>query len=520
MAIAESKEMRLATVGTPIFPIKGKYRRVRRQCGAIAAAALVVAGCTDVAKPPKGTVDHIQTYFGGLAADEPRAALVARDALSAGGTAADAAVALYFALAVTFPSSAGLGSSGVCVVHGSRKKTAEAIGFPARPPARAAPAGRWAAAVPGSVRGMFALHARYGTLRWENLVRPAEQMARFGVPVSRAFVRDVARGRERLRADPESWRVFGGRRGVGPGEGETVRQLDLATVLGRLRLRGPGDFYSGGTARKIVEGVRAAGGTLAIEDLRAYRPVWIPVLEGKSGNHTVYFPGPPIAGGVIAHALWRRLVDTGRYAGAAAGERQRVVADAAADIYRGRESWITKDYGTTGFVVMDKLGGAVACNLTMGGLFGTGRMIRGTGILAAPEPDRDRDDTIAMAPMVMINKHTGDAFLASAASADGAAPLVLVTAVLSAIGDGVPLERALESGRVRPGAGRAAVLVERKTRESVRKALSRGGYTVLQTGPIGRVNVMYCPDGIERGPKLCDVQADRRGHGHAINAEF
>jgi gamma-glutamyltranspeptidase/glutathione hydrolase len=181
---------------------------------------------------------------------------------------------------------------------------------------------------------------------------------------------------------------------------------------------------------------------------------------------------------------------------------------------------IAKDYGTTGFVVMDKFGGVVACNLTMGGLFGTGRMIRGTGILAAAAPEPDRDGTIAMAPMVIINKHTGDAFLAGAASADGAAPLVLVTAVLSAIGDGVLLERALESARVRPGAGRGAVLVERNAGESVRNALARGGYRVLQTGPIGRVNVMYCPDGIERGPKLCDVQADRRGHGHAINAEF
>ena len=57
-------------------------------------------------------------YFGGVAGDEPRAVIVARDVLGDGGTAADAAVALFFAAAATYPTAVGLGAGGTCLVYG------------------------------------------------------------------------------------------------------------------------------------------------------------------------------------------------------------------------------------------------------------------------------------------------------------------------------------------------------------------------------------------------------------------
>ena len=97
--------------------------------------------------------------------DEPRSALIGRDILSAGGNAIDAAVATYFALAVTYPGAASLGGGGMCVVFRGKGEIVEAIDFRS-----------WifekdgkAAMIPGAVRGMFALHARYGRLQWEAL---------------------------------------------------------------------------------------------------------------------------------------------------------------------------------------------------------------------------------------------------------------------------------------------------------------------------------------------------------------
>lgn len=521
--MAKGNDMRLVTAGALMFEVKGTVRHVLRQlrrCMVVSALAAAVAGCADSDKPPRGVVGHIENYFGGLAADEPQAVLVARDVLSSGGTAADAAVAMYFALAVTFPSSTGLGGGGVCVVHGSQKTAAEALDFSARAPARPTPPGRWAAAIPGGVRGMFALHARYGVLRWANLVQPAERLARFGVPASRALVRKFAGGAERLRADTESWRTFRGAGGSGLGEGELLRQLDLSVVLGRIRARGVGDFYNGDTARNIVAGVQAAGGVLAIEDLRAYHPSWIPVLVGSYENHDIVFPGAPVAGGQIAHALWRGLDDGKSVAAASGADRQRIIAQAAAAVYKDIELRLATNFGATGFVVMDKDGGAVACSLSMNGLFGNGRMIRGTGMLAAPPPRAGPAGTAGVAPALMINRHTGQAFMAAVASANAAAPLVLVSTVLSVLKGGVSLETALQTVRIRPGARAGSVLVESTASEEIKSTLAEGGFSVDQAETIGRVNIMYCPDSMDRVPRTCDVQTDRRGHGYALNAEF
>ena len=80
---------------------------------------------------PVGTPGHVSGFLGGVAADEPRAAIVDRDILSSGGSAVDAAVAGAFTMAVTLPSRAGLGGGGACVVLDAQRGLARAVVFPA-----------------------------------------------------------------------------------------------------------------------------------------------------------------------------------------------------------------------------------------------------------------------------------------------------------------------------------------------------------------------------------------------------
>ena len=479
----------------------------------------MLAACGSNA-PPKGSIDFVQTYFGGLAADEPKAALVARDTLSAGGNAVDAAVAMYFALSVTLPSSAGLGGGGVCTLFNNQANTASSLDFTVAAPSQPVPPGRWPVAVPGAVRGMAALHARYGSLRWEQVVLPAELLARFGTPISRALRVDLARGADRLRADPASWRVFGGVDGKGLREGDPLRQFALAGVLAQIRQGGAGKFYIGTLAKDIVGGVQEMGGWMTIEDLRGYRPKWRSTATAKFGNHVIHFPPAPITGGQIAKAMWSALGPGGRFGAAAEADKAVVVAAAAGRSYAALGLRPTGDYGTAGFVVMDRAGDAVACSLGMNGLFGTARMIRGTGIIAAFSPRPDWNDVVAMSPVVITNPYTGFVYLAAVGSGGAAAPAALVSVLLGALKDELPLEKALNRARMHPAPSPGAMRVEPHMDAAARAAVAGRGLGFIEVPAIGRVNIMYCPESMARSPRLCDVRADPRSHGYAINAEF
>lgn len=155
--------------------------------------------------PEQGDIGFVDGFFGGLIADEPRAALVGREVLSAGGTAADAAVAAYFAMSVTLPGAASIGGGGVCLVHDSVRGRTETVTFMPKRPAGADAK----FSVPGNIRGMFLLHARFGELAWSDLLRPAEDFARSGHVLSRAFVRDFEAARPIVTFDEEARSVFG-----------------------------------------------------------------------------------------------------------------------------------------------------------------------------------------------------------------------------------------------------------------------------------------------------------------------
>ena len=89
-----------------------------RQSGRILPLFLAFAlGACTGSGLEEGEAGFVEGFFGGIIVDEPRAALIGRDVLSAGGSAADAVVAAYFTMAVTMPGGASLGGGGVCLIH-------------------------------------------------------------------------------------------------------------------------------------------------------------------------------------------------------------------------------------------------------------------------------------------------------------------------------------------------------------------------------------------------------------------
>jgi gamma-glutamyltranspeptidase/glutathione hydrolase len=232
----------------------------QRQCVAalltvsFVTLSFVLGGCFGGKGPEQGTLGFVPGFLGGVAADEPRAATVGRDVLSAGGTAVDAAVAVFFTMAVTRSSVAGWAAASV--PSSTMRASGSSADFTALP------------GVPAVPRAMFAYMRNMAGCAGSSSCHPAETLARFGFPVSRGFARDLAAAATTIAQSPELARLYRQADGGLADEGAFLQQLDLAATLAVLR-RAPGDFYAGAFARQYVEAAQARHHITA-DALRAY----------------------------------------------------------------------------------------------------------------------------------------------------------------------------------------------------------------------------------------------------------
>lgn len=436
------------------------------------AASLLLSGCDTMSNlkdkvfgssaPAPGQLGYIQGFLGGVAADEPRAALIGRDTLSQGGSAADAAVAMGFALAVTLPSRAGLGGGGACMAYAALDSSVnhgvpEAILFPPLATSASASAGR-PAAVPMLARGLYLLHARYGRLPFEALLSQAEQLARFGTPTSAALAKDLAVVSGPLLADPQAAAIFG-HGGTALTEGQPLLQPELATTLASIRVSGVGDFYQGVLARRIVDSSVGMGSPITETDLREALPRIAPPITLDYGNDKVSFLPPPADGGLAAAAAFQVLQhDPAAFAAAQA----RAAAVVTAERTSGGDPMALLGASlpaaelpalpaSTSFMAVDHDGNAVACALTMDNLFGNGRVMPGVGIVQAASPRSVPLPLLAAA--IAWNEHTRHFRAAVAGSGQQAAGLAVASAMLNTLRSQQPLPQPPpDPGRVNVGA--------------------------------------------------------------------
>jgi len=444
--------------------------------------------------PPFGTPGFIEGFLGGVAAEEPRAAMVGRDILAAGGTAADAAAAMGFVLGVTLPSRASLAGGGVCLAYDPRRDQAVAASFLPRAPSVLDPEADRPAALPGTPRGLFALHARLGRLPFEQVIAPAEQLARFGTETSRALAKDLAVVATPLFADPNARALFARRDGAPLAEGEVLVQPELANVIAQIRSQGVGDLHQGGLARRLAEASRPAGGTLGVEDLRTTIPRLTTTASLRAGPDIVH--AAPVGGSVAAAVALRRLLERASLEEAGAAARAAAAAvRAGADLQSVLDGAVpaggtlpTVLGATTGVVAVDREGQAVACAFTNNNLFGTGRVAPGLGLVLAAAPGVGAVPP-ALPTVLLVSNPSLRAFrFAAAASGGEAAPVALAVAAREAL-----------TGRT------AAEAVAAPRGESADR--------------LGRVLLFHCPGYLPRTPASCTWAADRRGFGLALGAE-
>jgi gamma-glutamyltranspeptidase / glutathione hydrolase len=398
-----------------------------------------------VATPPSAPAPVIARK-GMVVAQEARAAGVGVDILRKGGNAIDAAVAVGFALAVTYPRAGNLGGGGFMLIHLAKRNHSIAIDYRETAPAattrdifldaqgEADPAksrdSGLAVGVPGTVAGLALAHARYGSGKFNlaQLIAPAIKFAK-GIPVEDDTADTLPRAQPRLASWPSSAKIFLKADGSAPRAGDTLVQNDLAATLRAIAYNGPSAFYRGPIAEKIVASVRTAGGLMTLEDLANYRAVARMPVRNTYRDYDVVSMPPPSSGGVqliemlnvlegfplgeldtvsglhvMIEAMKRAYADRAeflgdpevvsnpsgliakRYAAAVRATIDPQRARPSAEIHAGDPS--PREGGnTTHYSIVDRSGNAVANTTTLNFSYGLGLVAEGTGVLLNNELD-------------------------------------------------------------------------------------------------------------------------------------
>ncbi|MBM4234342.1 MAG: gamma-glutamyltransferase [Gammaproteobacteria bacterium] len=368
------------------------------------------------------------------------ASAIGAKVLAEGGNAIDAAVAVGFALAVTLPRAGNIGGDGFMTAYLANEKKVTVIDFRSVAPLTAkldmfvdargkerpeASVGYRAAAVPGTVAGLWMAHQKYGLNHWGKLVAPATALARDGLVLStdEAFVFDW--GRKRLEASATAKAAFFKADGGAFKAGECLQQPQLAWTLEQVAKGGAEAFYRGEVATRIEADMRRNGGLITREDLAAYRAIERTPLVGTYRGTTVYTP-PPASGGAALLLMLNILENfdlsrmsagsaeslhllaetmrlghrdrvrhfgdtafadvplTGITSKAYAAERSKLINTRQAnddDDIRAGDPFAYESQSTTHYSVADRFGNVVSVTYTLGSDFGSGAMIDGTGIL-------------------------------------------------------------------------------------------------------------------------------------------
>lgn len=379
-----------------------------------------------------------------IASAHPLATTAGFEILAAGGNAFDAAVAVSAALAVVEPYSSGIGGGGFWLLHRASDGFETMLDGRERAPLAATRTmyldakgeviadlsmdGALAAGIPGEPAALAHLAETYGRLPLSRSLAPAIRYAREGYVVDEYYRRLAEFRLAALNKSPEAARIFLVK-GTLPEPGYRILQPDLAITLEALAREGHAGFYQGEVAKRLIKGVRAAGGIWTHQDLSDYRVVERDPIRGDYQGIKITTAAPPSSGGVVLVTMLNILAG---YDLAAMNEttRTHVIVEAMRRAYRDRAEYLgDPDFvtmpiarlthpfyaeglraairldratpsaalpgaqptvdgpHTTHFSILDSKGNRVAATLSVNYPFGAAMVVPGTGVLLNDEMD-------------------------------------------------------------------------------------------------------------------------------------
>ncbi len=246
------------------------------------------------------------------------ASKIGANVLKKGGNAFDAMVATELALAVAYPYAGNI-SGGGFMVYRQQDGSIGAIDYREKAPLAAhkdmyldslgnvMPERSWYGAlgvgVPGTVAGITEVHKRFGTLPFEELVQPAIDLARKGVIVTEKQEKRIKEYKDKIieiSGDSTRWTAD-------HKAGDTIKYMNMANTLERIKEKGRDGFYKGETAETLVSFLKERGGIITLEDLEKYRAKWRDPVTFTYDNLEVISMSPPSSGGVCLAQVMKMI---------------------------------------------------------------------------------------------------------------------------------------------------------------------------------------------------------------------
>ncbi len=238
--------------------------------------------------------------------------------LKKGGNAFDAMIATELALAVAYPFAGNIGGGGFMVYRTTDGKTG-ALDYREKAPLAASKnmylnengdiinekntLGAMAIGVPGTVDGLFKVYEKFGTLPFSELIQPAIDLAYKGVVVTEKQAERIYKYKPLFSKVNDTtilldanWKT-----------NDTIKYIQLAKSLERIRDNGRDGFYKGKTAELLITYVQKLGGIITHQDLEKYEAKWRKPIEFTYKDLKIISMSPPSSGGICNAQIFKAI---------------------------------------------------------------------------------------------------------------------------------------------------------------------------------------------------------------------
>lgn len=242
---------------------------------------------------------------GGVSSAHPLASQIGVDILKAGGNAVDAAVATSFAVGLLEPQFSGIGGAGLLNLYIKDGKQHKVLEYLETVPSAIEPgwydseADKYTAknaAIPSAVHGLLTALEKYGTMSREEVLAPVIKLAREGYPISDTLGLALLDTYDRIMENDSAAAIYTDE-GLPYTQGQTIVNDQLAETLQRISDGGIEEFYKGELAQEIVDGLRAGGSLITMEDMANYTCVEREPISTMYNGYEVLTTPPPSNGG-------------------------------------------------------------------------------------------------------------------------------------------------------------------------------------------------------------------------------